>query len=138
MLYICQKEDQQSRITFSKNAESAFSQDGFGNWKRAVEKFKVHKCSLSHREATIKFNARQNQQPISQQLSSLIKKEQQTRRMCLIKQIESLSYLLHQGLAVCGHKETKGNLARLLKLRAIDVPELERWCTEKNTFLLIS
>ena len=54
--------------------------------------------------------------------------------MCLIKQIESLSYLLRQGLAVRGHKETEGNLARLLKLRAIDVPELECWCAEKKYF----
>ena len=58
--------------------------------------------------------------------------------MCLIKQIESLSYLLRQGHAVRGHKETEGNLSRLLKLRAIDVPEPECWCAEKNTFLLIS
>ena len=57
--------------------------------------------------------------------------------MCLIKQMESLCYLLRQGLAVRGHKETEGNLARLLKLRAIDVPELERWCA-KNIFLQIS
>ena len=54
--------------------------------------------------------------------------------MCLMKQIESLSYLLRQGLAVGGHKETEGNLARLLKLRAIDVPELERWCSGKKYF----
>ena len=51
-----------------------------------------------------------------------------------MKQIESLSYLLCQGHAVGGHKETEGNLAQFLKLRAIDVPELERWCSEKKYF----
>ena len=89
---------------------------------------------MSQREATIKFNVRKNQQPISQQFSGQLEKDLETTRMCLIKQIEGLSYLLRQGLAVRGHKETEGNLARLLKLRAIDVPELEHWCSEKENF----
>lgn len=109
--YICRKEDRRSTITFSKNAERAFTQDGFNNWKNAIEKLKGHEQSLCHREASIKYKAGQNQQPVSQQLSKQLKAEQETRRMCLRKQLESLTFLLRQDLAVRGHKDDEGNLA---------------------------
>lgn len=132
--YICRKEDRRSTIIFSKNAEKAFTQDGFNNWKKAIEKFKGHEHSLCHREASIKYKASQNQQPVSQQLSNQLKAEQETRRMCLLKQLESLTFLLRQGLAVRGHKDDEGNLRQLLKLRLKDVPALEHWISEKNYF----
>ena len=132
--YICRKVDRRSTLTFSKNAEKAFTKDGFNNWKNAIEKFKRHEHSLCHREASVKYMASQNQQPVSQQLSNQLKAEQETRRMCLLKQLESLTYLLRQGLAVRGHKSDEGNLARLLKLRSIDVPALKHWISEKKYF----
>ena len=82
----------------------------------------------------MKHNASQKQQPVSQQLSSQLKAEQESRRMCLVKQLQSLAYLLRQGLAVCGHKSDKGNLQQLLKLRSLDVPALKQWTSERKYF----
>ena len=82
----------------------------------------------------MKHNASQKQQPVSQQLSSQRKAEQESRRMCLVKQLQSLAYLLRQGLAVRGHKSDEGNLQQLLKLRSLDVPALKQWISERKYF----
>ena len=130
--YICRKEERRGTLTFSKNAEKAFTQYGFNNWKKGPEKFRTHENSSAHREASMKHNASQKQQPVSQQLSSQLKAEQESRRMCLVKQLQSLPYLLRQGLAVRGHKSDEGNLQQLLKLRSLDVPALKQWISERK------
>ena len=58
----------------------------------------------------MKHNASQKQQPVSQQLSSQLKAEEESRKMCLVKQLQSLASLLRRGLAVRGHKSDEGNL----------------------------
>ena len=108
--YICRKEERRGTLTFSKNAEKAFTQYGFKNWKKGPEKFRTRENSLTHREASMKHNASQKQQPVSQQLSSQLKAEQESRKMCLVKQLQSLASLLRRGLAVRGHKSDEGNL----------------------------
>ena len=42
-------------------------------------------------------------------------------RDLLMKQLSSLQFLLRQGLAIRGHKETEGNLIQLLELRSEDI-----------------
>ena len=108
--YIYRKEERRGTLTFSKNAEKAFTQYGFNNWKKGPEKFRTHENSSTHREASMKHNASQKQQQVSQQLSSQLKAEKESRRMCLVKQLQSLAYLLRQGLAVRGHKSDEGKL----------------------------
>ena len=82
----------------------------------------------------MKHNANQKQQPVSQQLSTKLKAEQESRRMCLVKQLQSLAYLLRQGLAVHGHKSDEGNLQQLLKLRSLHVPALKQRISERKYF----
>ena len=51
----------------------------------------------------------------------------------LLKQLESLRYLLRQGLAIRGHSDNEeGNLDQLLKVRANDIPLLANWIHEKK------
>ena len=49
------------------------------------------------------------------------------RRRCLIKEVESLIYLLRQKLPIRRRTETEGNLHQLLVLRRKDVPDLHLW-----------
>ena len=35
-------------LTFSSKQESAFIEDGFNNWKKALERFKKHETSQAH------------------------------------------------------------------------------------------
>ena len=48
--------------------------------------------------------------------------------------MESLQFLLKQGLAIRGHDEVDGNLYQLLLLRSNDCPQLKTWQAEKNYF----
>ena len=52
--------------------------------------------------------------PVTSQLVSATKKKQSERIGALVKQLYCIHYLLHQGLALCGHKKSEGNLYQLL------------------------
>ena len=44
----------------------------------------------------------------------------------------SLRCLLRQGLAVCGHKESEGNLVHLLRMQSTDCPKLKQWVDDSH------
>ncbi len=49
----------------------------------------------------------------------------------LLAQLQSLHFLMHQGLAVRGHCN-EGNLYQLLKLRSSDIPQLKSWLNHQK------
>ena len=67
-----------------------------------------------------------------EQLSSDAKRTQATRTSMLLKLLSSLRFLLRQGLAIRGHKESEGNLIQLLELQSADCPELKQWMTSNQ------
>ena len=66
-------------LTFSKMGEKAFTETGFQNWKKAIEKFKLHEGSHAHREALSKWMAC-GRQTIAAQLNSQLQQSQKVRR----------------------------------------------------------
>ena len=121
--------------SMAKKTENAFTQTGFDNWKKVGEKFAAHSrsCSQLHREAVMKWKL--GQQPgIDAVMDQSCKAEQTCRREMLIKQLESLHYLLKQGLAVRGHEEADSNLYQLLLLQSNDCPQLKAWLSDKKYF----
>ena len=79
-----------------------FTEVGFKNWKKAIEKFRSHESSHSHREAKQKWMAKKNP-TIDSQLSTQLKKSQQKRRAGFLKQVRAIRYLTRQGIALQGH-----------------------------------
>ena len=77
---------------------------GFNNWKKAKEKFREHEQSQAHCEACMKLTALK-QPSVAAQLSTQTQKDQEKHRRMLLKQLTSIRYLMHQGLAVRGHDE---------------------------------
>ncbi|XP_043227758.1 zinc finger MYM-type protein 1-like [Amphibalanus amphitrite] len=65
--------------------------------------------------------------PISSLLVEQVNAEHVRRRRCLIKEVESLIYLLRQNLPIRRRTETEGNIHQLLVLRRKDVPDLHLW-----------
>ena len=65
----------------------------------------------------------ENKQSVAAQLDKAHKEQQQIRQQMLLKQLSSLQFLVHQGLAIRSHSELEGNLIQLLKLRAEDDPQ---------------
>lgn len=44
-------------LPFSSKKETVFIETGFNNWKKGVEKFKLHEKSACHQEAVMKMHA---------------------------------------------------------------------------------
>ncbi len=70
--------------------------------------------------------------PVSNQLVSAAKKEQSERRDALVKQLHCLRYLLRQGLAIRGHKESEGNLHQLMSMFSYYDFNLKKWMKENR------
>ncbi len=109
-----------------------FVSTGFRNWKKAIEKFTAHQTSQAHQHY-VTVTARQPN-PISAQLSSAWRKQQEVARHCLRKIVSSVRHVARQGQSLRGHTEESGNLYRLIKLRAEeDDPVLLKWLTDRAT-----
>ena len=68
------------------------------------------------------------QQPfVASQLSRQQERDHRHRQEMLIKVMESVKFLVRQGLPIRGHTDDESNLLQLLKCRTTDVEGLEAW-----------
>ena len=130
----CQFVQANRRMTFSTKADQAFSEKGFDNYKKAIEKFSVHDKSSSHNEAMLKWHALAGP-PVNEQLDSQSANAQATHRAGLLKQLEGMLFLLRQGLALRGHTEAEGNLPQLLAAWGHGCQVIRTWLKE-NKYML--
>ncbi|XP_050547957.1 zinc finger MYM-type protein 1-like [Daktulosphaira vitifoliae] len=110
------------------NAEDVFTLTGFSKWKKAVNAFKKHENSSSHRISNIKLNSLKEAdksgtviEKVHQQYSEEVKEN----RLYLEALCESLIFCGRQSIALRGHDEStdsknRGNFLELMKLRSID------------------
>ena len=106
--------------------EKAFTETGFQNWKKALEKFKSHEGSNAHREALSKWMAR-GKPTIAAQLHSHLRQLQHVQRQGLLMQLRAIQFLTRQGIALRGHKESEGNLHQLLLMWSKNDEILQTW-----------
>ena len=125
--FYCTKAQTKQSLTVSTKADPSFTRVGFSNWKRLCICFSKHESYHSHFEAVMKVKKPPN---IGAMLDKNCKQQQRSRQQMLLKQLSSLKYLTCQGLAIRGHIDKEENLFQLLKLRADDDLELQRWLTE--------
>lgn len=52
---VCKTVYEKGILTFSSKMENVFIKAGFANWKKAIEKFRIHEMSACHKEAVLKF-----------------------------------------------------------------------------------
>ena len=100
---------------FTRREEKVFTEVGFQNWKKAIEKFKSHERSTAHRDAKLAWIA-QSTQNIDVHLNSQLEKLKMVRREGLIAQLRGIKYLARQGIAIRGHDNTEGNLEQLMRV----------------------
>ena len=106
--------------------EIFFSEKGFQNWKKVIEKFTTHEGSLSHTEANVKWMAI-GRPTIGSQLCSQTLQVQKTRRADFLCQLRAVQYLARQGITFQGHTELDGNLKQQLLTWNHEVAELKIW-----------
>ena len=122
----CRQARSLKMLSFSKKGDDAFTTKGFNNFKKAIEKFRIHETCETHLEAQLKCSLL-GKKSISEQLSSLTAKVQNERRCGFLKQLQAMQYLLRQGLALRGHVEKEGNLTQLLMSLSEDDDILKSW-----------
>ena len=127
----CRYAVQHNMIKFIKTGEKAFTQNGFQKWRKAIEKFKAHETSHTHKEAMMKWSARYKP-TIAAELSSQLLKLQQLRREGLLMQLRAILFLTRQGIAIRGHTESEGNLYQLLKMWSINSDAIKNWLSENR------
>jgi len=54
---MCRSAKLRNLLSFPKHQKSAFVEDGFMNWKKALQRFNKHESSVMHREAVLKLAA---------------------------------------------------------------------------------
>ena len=66
---MCRQAVKEGILSFCKNAEVAFTNTGFDNLKKSVEKFQKHKASQCHRESILKVS-QHNKPSVNEIISS--------------------------------------------------------------------
>ena len=125
--YYCLSASVKGLVKMTRRYETAFITEGFQNWKKATERFRRHEAAECHREAVLKLQSLRTPTTVLKQLSSEAAKTRAQNRKMLLKVLSSLRFLLRQGLAIRGHRETEGNLMQLLYLQSSECPQLGRW-----------
>ena len=110
--YYCKYAKFSHAITSNK-AERAFSEEGFCNWKKALDRFKAHELSHAHRDALFAFNASKSK-PIGHQLQKQSDEITKKRRESLLKQLRVLRSLLRQGIPIRNDHAGGSNLSVIL------------------------
>ena len=85
----CRYANKHKLFTFCKKGDEAFTVRGFDNYKKAIEKFRIHENSDSHLEARLKCKSLNNPS-IKEQLSTQSTKVQETQRLRIMKQLEAM------------------------------------------------
>ena len=108
LCHVCVKASLLKLTQMCKKTDSAFIKDGFKNWKKGIEKFKIHESSEGHLLA-LSFSASYNNENILAKLDKAFEKEQVIAQNGLLKIISSLKYLVRNGLAIREHTADDGN-----------------------------
>ena len=117
-----------------KKSETAFSVDGFTNWRDPTRSFTKHESSAQHKESVLKWTSHCQKVNVASQIKTELCNEQHNNRENLMKILSTIKYLARQGLALRGHKEDTGNFIELLKLRSEDTKLMTSWLTRKTRF----
>ena len=118
-------------LNFSKRGEDTFTKTKYNNWKKALEKFKNHSLSITHREVVMKWQQLQ-QPPISSRLNAQTDKLLASQQNALLRKLKAIRLLLCQGLALRGHDDTCGNLHQLLVMVSRDCADVKSWIYDKR------
>ena len=132
--HICCSAKIRGVLTFSKNADGAFIESGFCNWKKASEVFSHHEKSQTHCEAVMKYKSFIHNENVAARLQQEHAANQERSHQALLKIAQSIKFLARQGLALLGHDTSSGNLHELLHLRSQDIPDLANWLSKRTTW----
>ena len=89
-------------VLCNKSADKAFIITGFSNWKKALESFDKHQCSLHHHDCLDQLQISCKTKSVVEMLQKGYSEEHVLNRQMLKIIISSIRYLSRQGLALRG------------------------------------
>ena len=122
----------QGNIKLSTKLEMAFIETGFTNWKKAIEKLKDHEDSSCHREAIDVSEIAERNANLPEMFDSKLTYEKFDNRQAFLEILESIRYLVRQGLPLRGHDDSQGNFIQLMMSKARNNNKLRAWLEKKK------
>ena len=90
-------------LKISGYMDEMFTNTGFSNWKKAIEKFEKHQTSKSHREAIdLVIKIPSTTKDVGEMLNKSHAEQKDENRQVLLKIFSSVRYLSRQGIAFRG------------------------------------
>ena len=131
--HLCMTADHDGKFLACTKREPAFVSRGFTYWKEATIAFKEHQSSDCHKEATEAIVSLSEQvRDVGELLSEAHREEKATNRRMLLKILQCIRFLAHQGLPLRGvGADADSNLLQL-QLQCVDCPELSVWLSKKT------
>ena len=123
--HTCALADKRNLLKIDSKKENTFIESGFSYWKKAIEKFRTHATTATHKHAT---EVLAKPAHIDELLSGTVAAQKRENSRCMMKILENIVFLGQQGLALRGDGDDKtGNFYQLVLLRAKDDPALQKW-----------
>ena len=130
--YVCQNSDDQSQLQVKPRKETTFISTGLKNWKKALEKVKIHQNLLCHKASLTYEEVVPQCGDVRGMTDKNFKAERVLNYRCLMVIIENLQYLSRHALTFRGHNDCQLNCYQLLLLRSKDIPQLKDWLMKKK------
>ena len=113
--------------------EQSFLLKGFCNWKDAMDCFRWHGQSKCHSDAVqVMVVLPKSVRDVGKTITTAYAQNKAENRKVLMKILQNIKFLGHQGIALWGHDDSESNFIQLLKLRECDNPEISQWLKRKG------
>ena len=126
--HTCATANLKGLLDLDARSESSFLSDWFRNWKKM---FCAKPCAcLCHKHAVTMIT-----QPghVDEQLKEWLKSQKEENRNCLLKIVQSISYLCCQGIALRkGRQDEESNFKQLLLLQVEDNEVHRKWIEKSH------
>ena len=106
--YTCLKAKLEKKLSWVANADAAFTDKGYTNWKDATVRFSAHEASSCHKEAVLKVTTLPASTPdVAMCLSSQHQKDCLERRQMFLKNIIQCPVSSTSRIAIQGTRRRK-------------------------------
>ena len=126
----CRYASNSKMVNFSTHYRDQFINVGFSDWKDGLSKLSGHNKSDYHKQAVMSIAHQSKSIPVNQLVSKAQQKVHEDRRSCFIEMVNSIRFLVRQGIALRNKKNENSNLIQLLKLSSN--PNMKKYLKENN------
>ena len=131
--HLCLTAEHEKRFLASTKRDPAFITRGYNNWRDATKAFSSHLRSRCHKEAVAARELPKQTGDVGERLSTEHERQKAENRAMFRRILQNVRFLARQGLPLRGHGDgADSNFVQLLRLRALDTPDVLTWMEKKT------